>query len=324
MKKDKNDKRIRRARVRAFLIAILFAPGLVFLCSCGGGDGAGAGDTASPGGSGTRDATPRVLLPEAPGELAVGSEKAVLDYSNASEGYICAKSLLAEIPVKALVDVGGVQYQYDLNANEFTVIPLSAGEGSYQVGLWENVYADQFAHILSQEITVSFSEESLPFLYPNSYVAFAEGDAAVAFSQELATGAGSDVEAVERIYDYVTENISYDVQKATTVQSGYLPDSNVTLRDGTGICFDFAALTAVMLRAQRIPARLVVGYAGSAYHAWVDVYTKEEGWIHKEFYFNGVEWVRMDPTFAAAGGNDNEQIQALVGNGSNYEPRFLY
>ena len=40
-------------------------------------------------------------------------------------------------------------------------------------------------------------------------------------------------------------NISYDEEKARTVESGYLPDVDETLESGKGICFDYAALNAM-------------------------------------------------------------------------------
>ena len=50
--------------------------------------------------------------------------------------------------------------------------------------------------------------------------------------------------------------------------------------ENTGICFDYAAVMATMLRTQAIPTRLEVGYAGEEYHAWVSTYIKDKGWIN--------------------------------------------
>lgn len=66
----------------------------------------------------------------------------------------------------------------------------------------------------------------------------------------------NDVEILKAFYTYVTEHITYDYDKADSVEAGYLPDVDETLQSGTGICFDYAALTAAMLRSQDIPANL--------------------------------------------------------------------
>jgi transglutaminase-like putative cysteine protease len=300
-----------------YLLAFLF-----FFMSFMGCSGSESGSAAAQDGP-PRDSTPVVLVPEAANIDVVQNEKAVLDYSNASKGYLCATSLISPTVVKVLVDFAGTQYQYTLSGTGFDVIPLSCGDGLYSVSLWENVYDDQYAAIFSQDIQVQLEDQFLPFLYPNQFVNFSSGDNAVALSGELAAGATGVVQAIEKIYGYVVKNIDYDFDKAANVKPGYLPVPDQTLQSQSGICFDYAVLTAAMLRAQGIPTKLVVGYAGAAYHAWIDVYSNEEGWIRKEIYFDGQDYVLMDPTFASAG-NGKADVSQFVGDGSNYNPRFVY
>ena len=90
----------------------------------------------------------------------------------------------------------------------------------------------------------------------------------------------------------------------------------------TGICFDYASLMTALLRTQKIPTKLVVGYSGTAYHAWISVWTEEEGWIDGVIFFDGSVWHRMDPTFASSGAGDPE-IQEFILNG-NYTVKYLY
>jgi transglutaminase-like putative cysteine protease len=233
------------------------------------------------------------------------------------------KSLVGSV-VKALVKCGDTQYQYTITGgDEYVVIPLTCGDGLYSVSLWENIYDDKFAAIFAQDIQVQIQDPFLPFLYPNQFVNFNAGSQAVAMSQTLTTGASGEIQAIQDIYEYVIENVDYDFDKAVTVGANYLPVIDETLSTKKGICFDYAVLTAAMLRAQRIPARLVVGYAGSAYHAWIEVYSKESGWIRKEIQFDGQSWVLLDPTFASA--NDGRgEIRSIIGEGDNYSPRFMY
>lgn len=42
----------------------------------------------------------------------------------------------------------------------------------------------------------------------------------------------------------VIENISYDKELAANVSADYLPDIDVTMKTGKGICFDYASLMA--------------------------------------------------------------------------------
>ena len=66
---------------------------------------------------------------------------------------------------------------------------------------------------------------------------------------------------------------------------------DVILQEKKGICFDYAALMATMLRSQNIPAKMEIGYAnmeeGAVYHAWLSVYIKDIGWIDDLIEFDG-------------------------------------
>lgn len=119
------------------------------------------------------------------------------------------------------------------------------------------------------------------------------------------------------------KNLSYDYIKAQNVKSGYLPALDKVLEKKKGICFDYAALMTGMLRSQGIPCKLVVGYAGSAYHAWISVWTEETGWLESTIYFDGQSWQRMDPTFASTGGQ-SASIMKYIGDGKNYSVKYLY
>jgi hypothetical protein len=94
------------------------------------------------------------------------------------------------------------------------------------------------------------------------------------------------------------------------------------LQSGTGICLDYAAVMASMLRSQNIPTRLEVGYAGTAYHAWISTYIAEVGWVNGIISFDGKSWSLMDPTFAA---NSSQQtLKNFIGDGSNYSTKYIY
>jgi len=278
----------------------------------------------TPGAEGPpRDTTPVVLEVSQPGIAVMADDRAVLDFSNANDGYICVMSYLEGIRVKVLVEVAGAQYQYTIDVpGVFITIPMSEGDGSYLVGVWQNVTGDSYAAVFSQEVYVALDNEFRPFLRPNQFVDFVAGDAATTLSQQLATGSITDVDALNQIYKWVCANIVYDKEKATTVAAGYLPNNTDTINSNKGICFDYAVLTVSMLRAQRIPAKLVIGYAGTAYHAWIEVYSVDTGTVLR-YTFNGNEWVTMDPTFDAAA-DGAVDLATVIGDGTNYTAMFFY
>ena len=106
------------------------------------------------------------------------------------------------------------------------------------------------------------------------------------------------------------------------MEAGYLPDIDSTLSSGTGICFDYAAVMASMLRSLGIPTKLTIGYSASVRHAWVDVYIESIGWVEHAVEFNGNEWRFMDPTFASTGGSD-PAILEFIGDGENYMVQYI-
>jgi transglutaminase/protease-like cytokinesis protein 3 len=121
----------------------------------------------------------------------------------------------------------------------------------------------------------------------------------------------------------VVKTLTYDSKLAATVKSGYLPDLDQVLDKKTGICFDYAALMTGMLRSQGVPCKLVVGYAGTAYHAWISVWSENTGWVDGVIFFDGTSWQRMDPTFASPG-NSSASIMAYIGDGKNYTAKYFY
>lgn len=269
-------------------------------------------------------ATPELLEVEASGELEERSEYAVIDYSNTSDGYVMVQ-YLAEQTNRLKVQVKGpaTTYTYNLKVKEWTTFPLSDGNGEYQVLIYENVVDNKYAVVLSVGFTVNLSDEFAPFIRPNQYVDYLLADNTIAKAVELTKGLKEPLEKVEAVYDYVVTNVSYDHDKASSVKSGYLPVLDEVLETKKGICFDYAALMTGMLRSQGVPCKLVVGYAGSVYHAWINVWSEETGWIDGVIYFDGKMWHRMDPTFASSG-NQSESIMEYIGNGANYTEKYLY
>ena len=101
------------------------------------------------------------------------------------------------------------------------------------------------------------------------------------------------------------------------------PYLNKIYKKKKGICFDYAAVMTAMLRSQGVPTKLIVGYTGNAYHAWINVYSKKKGRISKMIYFNGKKWKLMDPTFASTS-KSSKSIMKYIGNGRNYKEKLSY
>ncbi len=264
------------------------------------------------------------LTPVASGTLTAQNAKAVIDYSNTQDGYVMVQ-YTASTTKRLKVQVKGpaTTYTYNLTAGKWETFPLSDGNGGYQIVVYENITGTKYATALSASCTVTLKDEFAPFLRPNQYVDYGSAPNTVAKAAELTSGLTEPLDKVKVVYDYIVENITYDKQLASSVQSGYLPVLDTVLAKKTGICFDYAALMAGMLRSQEVPCKLVVGYAGTAYHAWISVWSEKTGWIDGVIYFNGTSWQRMDPTFASTG-KQSASVMQYIGDGKNYTVKYLY
>jgi transglutaminase-like putative cysteine protease len=319
----------------ASFYAVLLIFSILFLTGCGSltnflrdatsPSGANSSQAATPG------TTPLAALPpfEIPVSVASGvnveeNESAIIDYSNASEGYVMAKFLQeTETNVRVIVETpNGTSYFYNLAINEFEVFPLTEGDGTYIIGIYERVVDNRYRVVLKAHVDVVISDPLLPFLRPHQFVNFDKNSEVVRVASGLVAGAGSFLDKISAVFNFIIENIDYDFELAATVQSGYVPDVDEVLRRGMGICFCYAAVMTAMLRSQGIPTKMVFGYTGDAYHAWINVYSEETGWINNIIFFDGVDWVLMDPTFAAVGGQAG--IAQFIGEGANYVSKLYY
>ena len=265
-----------------------------------------------------------VLQPEASGTREKRCDDAVIDYSHTEDGYIMVQYTgKTDKRLKVLVQGPDTTYNYNLPVGEWTVFPLSDGEGKYQVGVYKNTKGSKYAKVMTASFDVTLLDEFAPFLRPNQYVNYANAPATMALTEQLCAGIEKPLEKVEAVYDYVVAYLTYDEDKAANVKSGYLPVLDEVLASGKGICFDYASLMTAMLRSQDVPCKLVVGYAGTAYHAWISVWTVEHGWVDGVIYFDGSAWHRMDPTFASSS-NQSKEIMEYIGDGSNYTVKYLY
>ena len=254
------------------------------------------------------------------------NKKASVDASNLSEGYVMVRYTGGkQVKIKVLITgENGVTYTYNLNNTGVAeTFPLTEGNGRYSIKVYENTTGTKYALAFSTQVDLTLRNVFLPYLYPNQYVNYTADCNTVKKAAELTAGKTSDLDKVSAIYYFVTDNFTYDYDLAKTVQSGYLPNVDQALSTKKGICFDYAAVMASMLRSQNIPCKLVVGYAGTIYHAWIDVYIEGVGWVDKVIYFDGKSWTMMDPTFVSNGKN-NPAVLKYVGDGTNYTEKYAY
>ena len=269
-------------------------------------------------------AIPDILEPVASGELVAQNEYVTIDYSNTQDGYVMV-CFHADTTKKLKTQITGATttYTYNLYPGEWAVFPLTDGNGEYQFKVFQNISGSQYALILAAGCEVELKDDFAPFFRPNQFVNYSASSAAVEKAAELTAGITNPLEKVAAIYDFVVKTLSYDEHRAATVQSGYIPVLDSVLTEKKGICFDYAALMTGMLRSQGVPCKMIFGYAGSVYHAWINVWTEDTGGIDGAIYFDGGSWQYLDPTFASSA-DQSPEIMEYIGNSENYTEKYMY
>lgn len=305
-------------------VIMLAALSLLVFFGCSGGASASEGSASNDDGStsGSAYTAPNtILLSPYSSEKATGTADAAIDVSSISQGYVAAIGISSS-RLKLQVKKGDLTYNYDMPNNGTPVVaPLNMGDGAYQVSVMQNTTESRYITLCSVDANVVLESEFAPFLRPNVFCEYTENSPVVAKARELVSDAENEGDALRSIYQWIVNNVTYDKSKASELagKTGYIPNPEETLASQTGICFDYASLAAAMLRSQGIPCKIITGYVApnGIYHAWNEVWI-DGSWKTIAITVNPQTWTRVDTTFAAGGDT------STVGDGSNYENRYVY
>lgn len=189
--------------------------------------------------------------------------------------------------MRVMVEKGNEKYYYSLN-DEMEQLPVQLGSGIYTVKILQNTSENKYK-VLKKD-TINFSNDSIEvFLSSSQPVYWKNEDKLIQLADSLTKGLTTDREKVEAVYRYIVENVKYDYNKINVISTDYVPDLDETITSKKGICYDYAALFAGILRSEGIYTKLVKGYKNdlSTYHAW------------NEVLLDGT-WVVVDTTYDAA------------------------
>ena len=242
-----------------------------------------------------------ISLTETPVPLAAANDKAAVNASNVSLGYFGVCYTGDCDTVKIIVQQGEKKNIYDLareKYGEYVFLPFHAGNGEYEVSVWERLYGITYKPVLQKSMDVKMDDESIPFLYPSLTVDFSKDSLATCMAEDIAQTVTSDIGFVKAVYKWVAEGIEYDYELEEAVKAGKVYRSVVddVMVSRKGICIDYATVMASMLRSRGIPAKVVVGSVmrGNKVlfpnHTWVSAYVGSWG---------KMRWVDIDPTYGA-------------------------
>ena len=267
-------------------------------------------------------------------DAVTSNEKAKMDFTDSNATGTVRINVVEKVAkrVKVTVEKGDKKYNYDLSGEgKAEFYPMQWGNGEYTVKvLIQASDPTKYSVALTGKFTLALKDEKAPYMNPSQFINYTKDTAVVKKAADLVKKGNTQIEKVEEMYKFVIQNLTYDTKKASTVQSGYVPDVDKVVSSGMGICFDYAAVFAAMLRSQGVPAKLVMGYVKDpnakdpVYHAWNEVYLADKGWFKiNEMKFDGKKFERIDPTFDSSS-KSSKAVMKFIGDGSNYSKSWEF
>lgn len=215
-----------------------------------------------------------------------------LEESYLSEGYV-STNIKETKKVAYVIVISKDKESYNYPVTDGGKYPLTLGNGTYQIMIGEKVKGNKYVAVLQKEIKVDLKDETSVYLISNEALDWENEDSRILKkAKELTQNSKTNLEKAKAIHSYIIKNYSYDNKKAVRVSKDYVPNLKDFYKIQKGICFDYATLTAVMLRSVGVPTKLVKGYESSnpdIYHAWNQVYDDAKD-----------QWVTIDTTYDAA------------------------
>ncbi len=193
---------------------------------------------------------------------------------------------------------------------EINVYPIEAKDGSFSknIGLRHGpgvytIWVDNNPRKYSGKIRFTVTgtvKENKAYLTPSGYVN-SNNPEIIELAGSLCAGLKTDWEKAMAIHDWMTQNVSYDYALYLAGNYTTLNTSESVLKTRTGLCRDYAFLTAAIGRAAGIETRVVYGKARSngewIGHAW------------NEMYVDG-RWAAMDTSWDAGYIQDNKFVKS--------------
>jgi transglutaminase-like putative cysteine protease len=188
---------------------------------------------------------------------------------------------------KVLVQYKDAKYQYNIKSSESeTYFPLQLGNGTYSVGVFEQIEGTSYNPVASDSVNLALDDSSKVFLASIQLINWTEKMNTVTLAKELTKNKDTDDEKIEVCYQYMVQQFKYDFAKLKNLQYDYIPVIDDVVKKKLGICYDYSAVLASMLRSLDIKCKLIMGYTPNVkeYHAWNQIYI-------------GNKWVVVDTTY---------------------------
>lgn len=235
----------------------------------------------------------------------------IADNGNGTITVTCENKTQTKIAVTVKKTGTDSQYNYFVTDADVNLsVPLTAGNGTYQVSVLKNIKDNQYSPLMSSEVELELEDSKSAYLTSNDMLCWNKKNAAIKKANKITKKYKSQENKIKALYKYLVKNYDYDYDKYKQNTSGnlayYTPDISKTYKSKKGICYDMSALTASMMRSVGIHTKMVTGYPnskyynGSQYHAWNKIYLKKtKKWFNMDvtcdmcLYDQGVKFKKL-------------------------------
>ncbi|MBM7615052.1 transglutaminase-like domain-containing protein [Alkaliphilus hydrothermalis] len=174
---------------------------------------------------------------------------------------------------------------------------LTEGKGSYEIIMM--IHKEDRKYSYGPRLNIENEADVNPFLVPITHIE-SDNEDIIEMATTITQHFNNDTDKAKAIFNWVTGNIKYDYDKYhDQLNSNYNHQYGAlnTLKTKTGVCYDFATLTAALGRGIGLQVKVVEGLGVtdefSGLHAWNEVYISEEN-----------RWISLDTTFSALSSKD--------------------
>lgn len=178
--------------------------------------------------------------------------------------------------IEYIINVCGQRFNGKIEPLNTVLFPITTINVDYKVGLY-NITGDSLQVIDLKTINTSEINEDV---YLNSEVyCNISNEKLLNISESLKDNSESLVDYVNNCIEFC-KNIDYDMEKyENLINHGgfgeYTFDIESVILNNKGICIDKAGMLASLLRCNKIPCKIDIGYIGNNYHAWNEVYIND-------------------------------------------------
>jgi transglutaminase-like putative cysteine protease len=264
-----------------------------------------------------------LVLPVPQASAPVGNNQHVADYG-VSRGTPVTKPF-----TKITLSQGTVGYDAKLGVLPVPYAPtkLTIGENG-----WLEDDATQMVYSTNQELSglqysVTSTEvarapkqqsgaASYPSYIKNNYLSFPAGPGGelTKLARQITSGAKTPYQMATKLQDYFLDSGKFSYSLSVSLPNGIRGLTEFLYDTHTGYCQQFAFAMAGLARLVGIPSRIAVGYTagtGKGKGTWKVTTADAHAW--PELYFNGMGWLRFEPTPGGATGQGTATVPQYAG-----------